>query len=31
VFANGAAYTLVVEKGSVGERVINDVLAKWGQ
>ena len=31
VFANGAAYTLVVEKGSAGERVINDVLAKWGQ
>jgi hypothetical protein len=31
VFANGAAYTLVVEKGAAGERVIDDVLAKWGQ
>jgi hypothetical protein len=31
VFANGATSTLVVEKGSAGERAINDALAKWGQ
>jgi hypothetical protein len=31
VFANGAISTLVVEKGSAGERAINDALAKWGQ
>lgn len=31
VFANGGTYTLVVEKGSAGERIINDALAKWGQ
>lgn len=31
VFASGATHTLEVEKGSAGERVINDVLTKWGQ
>jgi len=31
VFGNGAAYTLSVEKGASGERIINDALASWGQ
>ncbi len=31
VFVNGAAYTLAVEKGTAGERAINDALAKWGE
>ena len=30
-FANGAAYTLAVEKGPSGERAVNDALAKWEQ
>jgi hypothetical protein len=30
-FANGAAYTLDIEKGASGDRAINDALAKWGQ
>jgi hypothetical protein len=31
VFANGASYTLTIEKGAAGERAINEALAKWGQ
>jgi hypothetical protein len=31
VFANGAAYTLTVEKGASGERALNEAFAKWGQ
>jgi hypothetical protein len=31
VFANGAPYTLTIEKGATGERAINEALAKWGQ
>jgi hypothetical protein len=31
IFANGAAYTLSIEKGPSGERAINEALAKWGQ
>jgi hypothetical protein len=31
VFANGAPYTLTIEKGAAGERAINEALAKWGQ
>jgi hypothetical protein len=30
-FGNGATYTLAIEKGTAGERAINDALAKWGQ
>jgi hypothetical protein len=31
IFANGAAYTLSIEKGASGERAINEAFAKWGQ
>jgi hypothetical protein len=31
VFANGAPYTLSIEKGAAGERALNEALAKWGQ
>jgi hypothetical protein len=31
VFANGATYTLSIEKGAAGERALNEALAKWGQ
>ena len=31
IFANNAAYTLTVEKGASGERVLNEAFAKWGQ
>jgi hypothetical protein len=31
IFGNGAAYTLSVEKGPSGTKVINEALAKWGQ
>ncbi|HLH94700.1 MAG TPA: hypothetical protein VKW08_06230 [Xanthobacteraceae bacterium] len=31
VFGNGAAYTLSVQKGASGERVIDEALASWGQ
>ena len=31
IFANGAAYTLTIEKGASGERAVNEALAKWGQ
>jgi len=30
IFGNGAAYTLSVEKGASGTKVINEALAKWG-
>jgi hypothetical protein len=31
IFANSTAYTLTVEKGASGERVLNEAFAKWGQ
>ena len=31
VFANGATYTLSIEKGAGGERAFNEAFAKWGQ
>lgn len=30
-FANGATYTLSIDKGASGDRAINDALASWGQ
>jgi hypothetical protein len=31
IFANGAPYTLSVEKGASGERAVNEALAQWGE
>lgn len=31
VFGDGSTYTLTVEKGAAGNKVINDALTKWGQ
>jgi hypothetical protein len=31
IFANGAPYTLSVEKGASGERAVDEALAQWGE
>jgi hypothetical protein len=31
IFANGAPYTLSVEKGASGEQALNEALAQWGE